>query len=243
MTAKEILFLGWIVLLVLILSSLESIFQAQPVHSLGPSYRCADGYTGRNCHLQCTYPEYGHRCRKICSCSPLSCHHINGCPPPAERCQAGFFGRNCEFECLYPRYGFGCQRTCACSRKRCNTSTGCQYTRLGTNNPNIDENKPLVIERQKTQYYTSAHSIRLASRRSISDTGSASLTTNLNMTLMKPTPTTGISVYTSLTTSVKTSKLKKESQLSREHENMRGIAKKLEGDSAFKDITETSKKK
>lgn len=63
------------------------------------------------------------------------------------------------------------------------------------------------------------------------------------MTLMKPTPTTGISVYTSLTTSVKTSKLKKESQLSREHENMKGIAKKLEGDSAFKDITETSKKK
>lgn len=60
-------------------------FQAQPVHSLGPSYRCADGYTGRNCHLQCTYPEYGHRCRKICSCSPLSCHHINGCPPPGKQ--------------------------------------------------------------------------------------------------------------------------------------------------------------
>lgn len=39
---------------------------------------------------------------------------------------------------------------------------------IGTNNQNIDENKSLVIERQKTPYYTSTHLIRLASRRSIS---------------------------------------------------------------------------
>lgn len=39
---------------------------------------------------------------------------------------------------------------------------------IGTNNQNIDENKQLVIERQKTPYYTSTHSIRLASHKSIS---------------------------------------------------------------------------
>lgn len=60
-------------------------FQVQPVHSLDPSYPCADGYTGKQCHLQCPYPQYGYRCRRICSCSPLSCHYKNGCPPPGKK--------------------------------------------------------------------------------------------------------------------------------------------------------------
>lgn len=60
-------------------------FQVQPVHSLDPSYPCPDGYTGKQCHLQCPYPQYGYKCRRICSCSPLSCHYINGCPPPGKK--------------------------------------------------------------------------------------------------------------------------------------------------------------
>lgn len=242
MTAKETFFVGWFALLGMI-SSLMLIFQVQPVHSLDPSYPCVDGYTGKQCHLQCPYPQYGYRCRRICSCSPLSCHYINGCPPPAEKCPVGYFGRNCEFGCLYPSYGLGCQRTCACSRKRCNISNGCQYTKIGTSNQNIDKNKHLGTERQKTLYYTSTHSFRLASRRSISDIGPASLMTNLNITLIKPTPTTGIPIHTSLTSSIKTAQLKKQSQLSRENESIKGIAKKLAEDSAFKDIPESSKNK
>lgn len=40
---------------------------------------CDTGFTGPNCKTPCVHPSYGKDCHLKCSCSNISCHHVDGC--------------------------------------------------------------------------------------------------------------------------------------------------------------------
>lgn len=42
--------------------------------------RCPDGFIGKNCDKQCSYPEYGIGCQQSCMCSKQRCNVFTGCP-------------------------------------------------------------------------------------------------------------------------------------------------------------------
>nr|XP_022291737.1 multiple epidermal growth factor-like domains protein 11 [Crassostrea virginica] len=92
------------------------------------SYACSAGYSGPDCSIPCSYPNYGVGCQFKCVCGLKICSHILGCQKiiGSSTCSAGYFGPTCSLPCRYPNYGVKCQFKCVCDMENCSHITGCQ---------------------------------------------------------------------------------------------------------------------
>lgn len=41
--------------------------------------KCPDGFIGKYCDKQCSYPQYGIGCQQSCKCSKRRCNVFTGC--------------------------------------------------------------------------------------------------------------------------------------------------------------------